>query len=59
MSLARVGDSLDKKATLEAKARKAMRGGYDEVCSGCKTSPYPRGFFVSLGLCWFCALLRP
>ena len=30
----------------------------DEVCSQCKTSPYPRGYCANLGLCWFCVTSR-
>lgn len=51
--LPRIGDSLDQSTTLEAQSRKTRLAA--AFCSQCKTSPYPRGFVINLGLCWYCA----
>lgn len=55
-SLPRIGESLDKRSTLEANARRIGRVGYDQTCTNCHKSPYPRGYAVNLGLCWTCAI---
>lgn len=55
--LPHIGESLDPGSTLEALGRRRHRSGdYNHVCSRCKTSPYPRGYAVNLGLCWTCAI---
>jgi hypothetical protein len=59
MTLPRIGESLDKTSTLEAKARVKMRDGeHEEICSRCQTSPYPRGFIANTGNCYWCEFPR-
>lgn len=30
----------------------------NEICSNCKTAPFPRGYESTLGTCWFCTFPR-
>lgn len=57
MTLPLVGESLDPGSTLESRGRRVnRRKDYNHICRRCRTSPYPRGYAVNLGLCWTCAI---
>lgn len=56
MSMARIGESLDPKSTLEAQARRARRAA--PICRECGLPSFPRGYCLNLGRCWTCVFPR-
>lgn len=61
-AMVEVGRSLDPSTTLEAQSRRdkaTRRHRREHVCGTCGEYPYPRGFCLATGLCWFCMFPRP
>lgn len=59
--MAEVGRSLDPNTTLEAQSRREksrLKHRREHFCRQCGDYPYPRGFCMALGLCWYCAFPR-
>lgn len=57
--MTKIGDSLDKKTTLEMRARKTLtRHDRDRSCPACNRPVLPRGYDSGTGKCWFCILPR-